>query len=307
MVTIFTTPRAFRGHFGVIQRNAMLNWLQLEPRPQILVLGNDEGTAEVCRELGLTHIPDVACNEFGTPLFDSMLEKAEALAQYDLMLMLSSDIILPLRTMDFIGTIQQRFGDQFCAVARRYNVGLNEVRDFSKRDWDEWLAPLVQYKQNQNLVAGDFFLFPKGFFANPPGFSYGRCFLDTWMFYKTIAKKAALVDLSNAFFIYHQTHDYSHHPKGRAGVYGGDEWERNNVLYGGWRYRFSIQDANWFFDGKTFKPAPITFSRLRLRWKRLPVLKPGFAKTHERIVNLLKSPRTLFKKLTGSGAKAATN
>lgn len=303
MVTIFTTPRAFRGHFGVIQRNALLNWMNIEPRPQILVLGNDEGTAEICQELGLTHIPDVACNEFGTPLFDSMLAKAEALAQYDIMLMLSSDIILPKHVMSCVKTIHDRFGDQFCAVARRYNVSLNDVRDFSTKDWDEWLKPLVQYKKNENLVAGDFFLFPKGFFANPPGFSYGRCFLDTWMFYKTIAKEAALVDLSDAFFIYHQTHDYSHHPKGRAGVYGGDEWERNNVLYGGWRYRFSIQDANWIFDGKTFKHPRLTYRRLRARWKRLPVLKPSFARTHEQIVNTLKAPRTLFRKLVSSKAQ----
>ena len=62
MLTFFTCPRGFEGRIGVIQRNAILSWLALKPRPEIIVLGNDPGVAEICRELGLRHLPEVLRN-----------------------------------------------------------------------------------------------------------------------------------------------------------------------------------------------------------------------------------------------------
>lgn len=46
MITIFSTPKPFRGHFEIIQRNAIQSWLRLRPGCEIILLGNDEGTAE---------------------------------------------------------------------------------------------------------------------------------------------------------------------------------------------------------------------------------------------------------------------
>jgi hypothetical protein len=60
VVTLFTIPKAFRGLIGVIQRNAIESWTHLQPRPEIIPPGNDEGTGEVARELGLRHVPHVA-------------------------------------------------------------------------------------------------------------------------------------------------------------------------------------------------------------------------------------------------------
>ena len=44
--TFFAMPKAFRGHVGMIQRNAIGSWLRLTPRPEILLFGDDEGIAE---------------------------------------------------------------------------------------------------------------------------------------------------------------------------------------------------------------------------------------------------------------------
>ena len=57
---ILSTPKAFNGLFAVIQRNAIESWTRLEPRPEIILFGRDAGTAELCDELGLRHVPDVA-------------------------------------------------------------------------------------------------------------------------------------------------------------------------------------------------------------------------------------------------------
>ncbi len=50
-------PKAFQGHIGVIQRNAIASWARLQlprqPRPEIILFGNDTGTAKVACELGV--------------------------------------------------------------------------------------------------------------------------------------------------------------------------------------------------------------------------------------------------------------
>ena len=77
MLTIFGIPKAFEGHFEVIQRNAIQSWTRLSPRCQILLFGDEKGTAEVAAELGVRHIPAVDRNEFGTPLLNSIFAQAE--------------------------------------------------------------------------------------------------------------------------------------------------------------------------------------------------------------------------------------
>ena len=59
MLTLFAIPKAFRGEFNQIQRNAITSWTLLEPKPEIILLGDDEGTAEVAKEFGVRHVSGV--------------------------------------------------------------------------------------------------------------------------------------------------------------------------------------------------------------------------------------------------------
>jgi hypothetical protein len=52
-LTIFAVPKVFRGHIAVIQRNAIASWTRINPRPDVILFGTDEGTAEVASELGV--------------------------------------------------------------------------------------------------------------------------------------------------------------------------------------------------------------------------------------------------------------
>ena len=47
MLTLFSTPKPFRGHIAVIQTNAIRSWLELEPACEVILFGDEEGTAEV--------------------------------------------------------------------------------------------------------------------------------------------------------------------------------------------------------------------------------------------------------------------
>jgi len=52
MLTIFSTPKPFLGHIDVIQRNALQSWKRLHPDVEIILFGDDNGAAEVCRDRG---------------------------------------------------------------------------------------------------------------------------------------------------------------------------------------------------------------------------------------------------------------
>ena len=53
MLTIFTTPKPFVGQAATQQRNAIVSWTLLRPRPEIVVFGDEEGAERICKELDL--------------------------------------------------------------------------------------------------------------------------------------------------------------------------------------------------------------------------------------------------------------
>ena len=42
MLTIFSCPKPFRGHFGMIQRNAIRSWTLLKPTPDVILIGDEK-------------------------------------------------------------------------------------------------------------------------------------------------------------------------------------------------------------------------------------------------------------------------
>src|SRR2546430_17654721 len=79
-LTIFSTMKPFLGQAGMLQRNAILSWTLLRPRPEVILFGDEDGVADICRELGLRHIPCRAPSEFGTPLVSDLFGQARRLA-----------------------------------------------------------------------------------------------------------------------------------------------------------------------------------------------------------------------------------
>jgi hypothetical protein len=80
-LTIFAIPKAFRGHIAVIQRNAIASWTRMNPRPEVILFGTDEGTAEVAAEFGVRHVPTVQRNQWGTPLVSDLFSQAQAIGR----------------------------------------------------------------------------------------------------------------------------------------------------------------------------------------------------------------------------------
>ena len=94
-LSLYTLPKGFDGHIGVIQRNAILSWTHLDPGCEIILFGDDEGTAAFAAKHGLRHVPEVARTEAGTPLVSDLFEQARHECSHPLLCYVNADIILP--------------------------------------------------------------------------------------------------------------------------------------------------------------------------------------------------------------------
>ena len=242
LLTIFTIPKAFKGHTGIIQHNAIESWTKLEPRPEIILLGNDEGTAEVAREFGLRHLPNVARSDHGTPLLSDLFRQAEAAASSPLMCYVNADIILVSDFLRAAETVQRRFPKSLL-VSKRINLNISEKLDFDS-EWEEAIKLRSKVTgQEEHYTGIDAFVFPKGTYAQVPDFAIGRLWFDHWLIKAVREQKLPVVDASLVAPVLHQNHDYNHVSGGKEQVWRGQEAERNFLLYGGVKNSYTLLDV----------------------------------------------------------------
>src|SRR4029077_5040800 len=94
IVTLFTTGKAFTGHSGVIQRNALESWKRLPGNVEVILFGDDVGAAEIAKELGLRHEPHVERNRLGSKRVDYLFGRAQEIARHEVLCYCNCDIIL---------------------------------------------------------------------------------------------------------------------------------------------------------------------------------------------------------------------
>jgi hypothetical protein len=243
MLTIFSTPKPFKGHSDVIQRNALQSWKRLHPALEIILIGDESGTAEVCREFGLRHVPKVERTAEGTKLIPSIFGRAQQLASYNIMCYSNCDIILG---GDFFRAFQQvsSCSDRFLMIGRRWDANITERINFEDLRWEENLWKLAKEKgTRRHYDAIDYFVFPKGLFSEIPPLAIGRLHWDHWLTWRAADQKASVVDVSNSVIAVHQNHDYSYHKAGEQGVWEGEGTRRNLEIAGGFWHLHTIEDA----------------------------------------------------------------
>src|ERR1700674_2188158 len=148
MITFFSTPKPFEGHIEVIQRNAILSWRRVYPQAEIVLIGDDRGAAEVCREMGLVHVKDVSRNRFGTKYLAGVYDKAQEIARHDLLCHVNCDIVL---MEDFRMAVERvsRKQEKFLLAGRRWDVDVRETLDFERPHWEEELRELARKTNRQ--------------------------------------------------------------------------------------------------------------------------------------------------------------
>lgn len=272
MLTIFTIPKAFHGHNGIIQTNAIKSWLALTPKPEIILLGKDEGTAETASQLGLKHIADIDCNEYGTPLVSSAFEIAQNTASHPLICYINTDIIL---LSNFSEAIKKVRRSSFLIVGQRHDLDITGLIDYDNPDWEQDLLKMVAERGRLHAPSGiDYFVFNRGLYPHIPPFAVGRTAWDNWLVYQARKQKAMLIDATPGITAIHQNHDYSHHPQGEYAVWKGPEAIRNKELMGNARTGFDPQYATWTITPRGMKRAT-SIRSIYFRMRAIPFLYPG--------------------------------
>jgi hypothetical protein len=288
MFTLFSCPKPFHNHIGVIQRNAIHSWTLLRPNCEIILLGDEEGTAEIAAEFDLRHEPKVARNEFGTPLVNDLFAKAEHLAAHDILCYVSTDMILMQYFMRAVQQVASR-KSRFLMVGRRWNVDLREPWDFSAPDWEAKLR--VHAREHGELFSEwgiDYFVFPRGLFGNLLPFALGRSFWDNWLLYRARRKWTAVVDATHDVMVVHQNHDHGQFGRNKEAVWESPEGQYNRELASG--CLFSLEEATHMLGQ----------NRLRYNWSTDRILRHLFSffpagwRLDEKIYRLRRLPRLLY-------------
>jgi hypothetical protein len=240
-LTIFGLPKAFSGRFDTIQRNAIKSWTVLPSQPEIILFGDDEGTAQVASELGARHLPFVARNQHGTPMVDRLFADAQELAGNSLVCYVNSDIILGPDFVAAAERLDHEFPGPFLGVGRKTNFEIDKPLDFDRADWHDRLRDNALKVGETVTWDSDFFLFRKGLWQSIPPFAIGRCYWSSWFMYDVRRRKVPLVDITPVVLSIESKHDYSHAKStGNNARLSGVEYESNRKLFKGCHYYTTV-------------------------------------------------------------------
>jgi hypothetical protein len=266
-ITIFSTPKPFtEPHINLIQRNAIQSWLQLGEETEVLLIGEEEGLAEVAEEFDIRSIKEVRRNEFGTPLISSLFEIARETSGSDILVYINADIIL---LPGFQETVQEIAAqeDRFLTIGYRWDLDVLEPIDYSP-GWAEDLrqAALENGKRRESFSI-DFFVFPAGLYMDVPDFAVGRAGWDNWMIYHACDQGWSVIDISPSMMVIHQNHHYNHLPGGKTS-HGSAEAIANREAAGGRLHFYNLQDVTHEFRDGRVRRARWSLSKLVRRLER---------------------------------------
>jgi hypothetical protein len=296
LVTLFSAPKSFTNpHIALIQRNAIKSW-RLLPDVEIILMGEETGLAEAARELRVKHIPNVKCNESGTPLISSMFELARENSHSDLLCIINADMIL---MNDFIEAARRSrmLRDKFVLLSQRWDLDITQPIEFTE-GWQDRLRSTVHRQGSLHRPAGsDFFLFPLSTFQEVPDFTIGRAGWDNWMIYKARNGKWPVIDCTPSVMIVHQNHDYSHLPDGKPHYEHPDTNENIRLAGGQANIRYTILDSTHQLtaDGKLVRPQ-MTYLRFMRRVEL--ILRRIFFFLPENMIENVARPKRWKKRIT---------
>ena len=264
MLTLFTVPKPFAGHIGMIQRNTLATWARLGAACEVLLFGDEAGTAEAAAATGARHVPHVARNERGTPLVSDLFAQAERLARHPVLMFANADMVF---TSDLIRAVQQVAPlPRFLLCGQRWNLSVDAPLVFDG-GWEARLRAAVA-RDGELAIPGaiDYFVFSRGLFGTLPPFAVGRIEWDQWLLFHARARGAPLIDATAAVLAVHQNHDYAHLTAApRADVEREIDRNRELALF----HRLTMRDATHVLTENGIAPA-FDMPHLRRRLLSLP-------------------------------------
>jgi hypothetical protein len=255
VLTVFSVPKPFVGHIGVIQRNAIRSWTRLRPECQVILCGDEPGTREAAAEFRAEWIPGIAQNEFGTPLVSSVFEVAEERATNRLLCYVNADVML---LSDFTGAARRVAAAEleFLMIGQRWDLDVTD--EFVHKS--EWEIDVRRRVTETGVLhppwGSDYFVYPSGTIGPLPAFAVGRPAWDNWMIYDARRRGIPVVDATASVLVIHQNHDYAHVKMGSDGGWEGPEADRNRALLGDGDRIFLLADATHRLLSSGLVPIP---------------------------------------------------
>lgn len=230
MITIYSHPKPWIEPFAELQRIAVESWKRL-PNTRIVLLGQDEGTLETAKELGVSHLPKIDVNQWGTPLVSSIFKVIREYTPSDsIACYVNTDIVLD---ESFTNTIDAMRDPKFevspegwllCGKRSDYPFRSGEVLD-------EIIAKAYEGHATDHGYEGiDYFVFPPQTFKFVYPFALGKFVWDQWLVGNAYRRGLTCVDCSKTIMAIHLNAPW--YAKGvvvadRKAVYNSDEAVHN--------------------------------------------------------------------------------
>jgi hypothetical protein len=246
MITIFTTAKPFLGRAGITQRNALRSWKHLHSDVEVILFGDEDGAADMTRELGIRHEPKVERHPSGLKYIHTMFDRAQEIARHDALCYANCDIILTPDILDAARRVRAE-KQNFLIVGRRWDIEVKEPLEFSNIQWTDQIRARALATNNQRDEWWiDYFLFSRNlYYRKIPSFVIGRIGWDSWLTWWAKHSGAAVVDASEVVCAIHQNHDYAYHAHGKLGVWNDELSRQNFKLAGGFVHMRSIKSASY--------------------------------------------------------------
>lgn len=234
MLTVFSTAKPFVGHDGIIQRNAILSWTLLHPQVEVILFGDESGTAGICSELGLVHEPYANRNVDGMKYVHYLFARVNEIARHPYLCFANCDIILPRELIEAVERVAAAF-DRFLIVGRRWNIHVDQPLRFEDLAANDLNRRIRKHGKRGAPNGLDYFVFPRGEFCALPPFLVGRFYWDNWMVWDAYSRGVPVVDVSGLVNAGHQIHGRDYHPgaqlEGEAvELYGRDNAYNRRLL-----------------------------------------------------------------------------
>ena len=213
-LTIFTIPKSFAdGHIAMIQRNAISSWLELEPRPHVVLCGDEPGIRDTANELGCEHVGQLRLS-LGVPIVSDVFNRIQGVNPDTVLLYVNADILLFQGIVRAIDLVSIHFG-RFMLVGQRWHWDTPSPIEFSP-GWQDRLDERLRAFPNGHLdpsVAIDYFGFRSGTIVGMPDFAIGHYCWDTWLIAYAINAGLSLVNGTAVIRAIHQDHRQHRHAR----------------------------------------------------------------------------------------------
>jgi hypothetical protein len=208
-IILISTFKPFNIHYTIQQRNSLESWKRLVCNPTIIIVGNDEGVADICKEYDIIHEPDVKLGPSGVPQFNDIFEKGWKYAtEYDICIYINGDIILRNDLCHTLNAFVQKYPDYYnktyLLTARRYDWINFKPIDFNDSNWSNNFLTLITEGSLSDPHSIDIFIHRKNTLRFLPESYVGSWNHDTVLLAYACKYFDITINISKTCLIYHQ-------------------------------------------------------------------------------------------------------